>query len=270
MMAAAGQPPTSAFAAGRDPWRDLYTADVVRLIGTTVNIENQKQLDRLGLEICRTVEPYLVIGDEEDIACTIPARIRMIDERLVAPAKALIKALDRNDSSYLSLWPGGELEWIDRSLRPPPKWWVDSLTWIDGKIKSPKGSLRDIGHETTYREFWTVELHRLLKWAEEKKKLLRSTRPRKRPQTLFRSELVYDLLLLHEALFPNRKRTRASHNKFGPRGSRGSARRGYPSMIQNQFVDFVRAAAAPIVGPRENLDRQIKEALERRKAEQKR
>jgi hypothetical protein len=186
----------------------------------------------------------LVIRDEDDLKLTSKDRAKLVDEHLVQPAKTLIDALDGVNRRYLSEWPGGELEWIDRHLIPPPKWWLDGLTIEGCKLISLHGSVCDIGHHSTYRQLWLAELRRLQEWAEQKSESLKLGKPQRRPETKFRCELVYDLLIAKVS--------------------------GQPSVIQNEFVQFIRAAAAPILGPGESLDRQIAEALKRRSAEQKR
>jgi hypothetical protein len=150
-----------------------------------------------------------MVEDEVDRELSASARAKWIDQQLIEPTGTLIKALE---SPYYSEWPGGELEWIDRSLIPPPQWWLDSL-WRNGNFKKPKQSLREIGHHSTYRQLWLAELRRLRDWAEEKKKSLKAQRAQNRPQTRFRFYLVNNLLLLHRALFPNRKRVRISYNR---------------------------------------------------------
>src|SRR5262245_9702549 len=80
MRAEAKRRSRSAFPPGRDPWRDLYTPDVIRSIGAIVGLKSARDLDMLGLSICETVEPLLVMGNEADIKITNRSRVRWIEK----------------------------------------------------------------------------------------------------------------------------------------------------------------------------------------------
>jgi Phage integrase family len=197
MRAAAERRPTSAFPPGRDPWRDLYTPDVIRSIGAKLGLKGARDLDLLGLSICETVESFLVIGNEADVAITNRDRVGWIEKQLLRPARTLIAALDESNSGYLAEWPGGELEWIDELLVPPPMGW-DKFWHTEGRKLADKGPRVPL----THRKLWLAELKKLVDWAEKKKaEFLKPEKGQRRPQTKFRFQLVYELMLLHKIFF---------------------------------------------------------------------
>jgi hypothetical protein len=108
---------------------------------------------------------------------------------------------------------------------------------------------------------WIAELNRLLEWAKTKKASFKQERSGNKPRTSYRGDLVYDLLLVYVDVFPDRKPTRASHDP------KEKGKRERRSRIQSEFAEFVRAAAAPVLGRYENLDNQIQKAIKRHKAE---
>ena len=263
MEVTARRMPTAWFAEGRDPWRDLYTPPVISLIGQKVGITDPKKLDKLGVYLCHTVAPYLMLmphgADDAGIELKPRQRAKWIDQHLIKPAWILIKALDRANDQHLREWPHTELEWIDQPLPPPPSW-RPSWEKRGKKVRRSGKSLRELGHLGNYRAIWLSELNRLVEWAEAKKATVsqREAGTRK-SRTKLRGELAYDLLLLYVTLFPDRKPTRASYAPF--------KRLAQESVIHNEFVDFVRAAARPVLGRFEKLDNQIQKAIERHKDE---
>jgi hypothetical protein len=183
-------------------------------------------------------------------------RVRWIEKNLVRPTRKIIDALAHENDRFLSEWPYKRAEWIDAPLPPPPSW-RPSLIKKGNKIQFSGPSLRELGHLGTYRKVWLSELDRLLKWAQAKKEVVsRRALGSRKPRTNLRHELVFDLLLIYVTLFPSRRPTRVSHGKK-PRAS----------AIQSDFSEFVRVAAAPVLGTYENLDHQIQKAIERHRTE---
>jgi hypothetical protein len=270
MRRAAQQSPPEWFAEGRDPWRDLYSPEVLEGIGRKVGLNEPEQLDELGVLLCLAAQQYLVFVEcaSSDVGLELKReeRAKWVDRNLIEPARILIAALDRPNDRYLSEWPSPEIEFPDESI-PPPQWWLDATPpqwWLEsGKMKDGfvRPSLRALGPRT-YRELWSTELNRLIAWALTKKASFgQGGKPGKKSRTRYREELVYDLLVVYVHIFSDQKPTRASHGPTEKGERQGSSR------IQSEFAEFVRASAAPVLGLYENLDNQIQKAIERYKTE---
>jgi hypothetical protein len=106
--------PTTWFAEGRDPWRNLYVPSVVHSIGVEISIDDPKTLDQLGVALCRIAETYVTIEDEIQLEIKNAERVNWIKNEIIDPATSLIEALNRDYDFAFLLWPTLALSWLDR------------------------------------------------------------------------------------------------------------------------------------------------------------
>jgi hypothetical protein len=160
-----------------------------------------------------------LLGGKVALELTDGERARWIESHIIQPARKLFEVLGPDFERIRSKWPDEEYD---------PAW----MNIYDSR----------------------VALQRLINWAKDKQHwLLHRQKPKVKLGTDFRFALVFDLLQIYVAVFPERLPSRISHNA----GTKNI------SLIQSEFAEFVRAAAAPILGVQDNLDDQIKVAIQK-------
>jgi hypothetical protein len=214
----------------RNPWRDLYTPEVVVRIGDKIGLTSPDQLDRLGIALCYLAERYIVVQDGVALEKRDRDRANWIEKKLHRPAKHLKERLSPEYERMWSKWPDELFD--DRVLK--------------------------LG-------LWSQALDELIAWASDRQSWLTARpRPRVKPMTDFKYALASDLLKLY-VKFTGRPPTRISQREIKKVGINIGERRLHKpkgSRIQSEAVDFIRTAAKPILwGREENLDDQLKVAI---------
>jgi hypothetical protein len=179
--------------------------------------------------------------------------LRITDQRKVGRLRSgLIQVAERyvtvQGEAALELGYPQRIHWLDCNVIEP------ATTLIAALQPDSRRYLSNWPDDDTRRHGLDVpglsrDLTRLIEWASWfRDQLQNRERLGVRAATDFKYALAYDLLQLYVRLFPDRRPKRVQH-----KGKR----------IVNEFVEFVRQSAEPILGRYDNLDDQIRVAIEK-------
>ena len=141
------------FPKGRNPWRDLYTPERMKLIAAHLGLSDELQLFSLERRLCNVAEHYLTLqqdtvlySDARPLGVTYGDRAQWLDENILTPARLLDKALNLENQPYLSLFPNLETDEFPR--HPPfsdcPLRFQCSLTGFQHSTKNFRILLRNL------------------------------------------------------------------------------------------------------------------------------
>jgi hypothetical protein len=163
------------FPAGRNPWRDLYTPEVMAELSSILRLTGPRQIEFLRRKLCRVAELYVYElsegvfhSDRKPKGITYNDRIKWIEKNIRAPIAQLRESLAFEDAGHLSYFPDlnrprfperpqfaallSELEVLDR-------WALEFVRRIRSLLSSGSASKRAAAKPWTdlkYAVVWTL------------------------------------------------------------------------------------------------------------------
>jgi hypothetical protein len=221
------------FPEGRNPWRDLYLAPKMKEFAGILRI-GKLELPALRSKLRNVASRYILEQTESKFDTSdrpsglkYSDRSRWLRKNVSSPARQLALALEQRP--YFSLFPNLEQAKLPR--RP---------------------SFYQLATEIEILERWTDAL------AKEIDALSQANghvRPASKPITDLKYALVWDLLDLYVTIPTASDGAKRSPSMTNERSDRGKQE------IRGEFVEFVRAAAQPILNTKSNLTAEIRSAI---------
>ncbi len=229
------------FPEGRNPWRDLYTPEVMNKLADTLGLTAEIEVFTLETRLCHTAEEFLVLMNENALAAphrpiglTYADRSKWLRKHIIQPVTALLTSLGRENRSYLSTFPNVEM----RGLPSYP-----AFPYIEAELRAL------LDWATALADQFDIRMRCLEPDAEGT--------PALHVGNDLRYALVWQLLEIYVAT-PNHSR------KEGPRvPSAQSAKVNRKQEKSGEFVAFVRMAAQPILNKVDLLTDHITLAIEK-------
>lgn len=239
------------FPKGRDPWRDFYTPEVMRKISAALrlpddNLKSKMVLVGLHRHLCELGAKYLLALWDIEVSerpgkknATYLQRSKWLKRNIHAPALMLLKALQPENQGWLSSFPDFEF----------------------GKFPLPP-NFPALAKDLQQLADWSLALSEQFTANRNQVSRGAKSRPAKDPLNDLKYALVWDLTTIYVRI-PDR---------YGKREARHPAitsiRIGNRQQPKGEFVDFIQAAAKPILGRSENLTDQAKAAARKFKERQ--
>ena len=232
-----------------DPYLDLYPPERVIEIAKTIKMVSEKSIVSLGVDLGNLAQLFLEHRFSTNLDMRLGERAAWVKTNLVNPAQLLLDALNyRHEAIYreeISM-----LEAIDDlPHRQRTSWGIDR----EEKLQANKDSNHEQNYEGLHSRLRS-DLALLTKWAQEKSmRLGGNAGSRKKIKTIYKEELVFQLLWIYKKYVTKKEPTRKTDAP--------DERQPTPRTINSEFTEFVRRAAEPILGEPDKLDDQVKLAI---------
>jgi hypothetical protein len=231
------------FPTGRNPWRDLYTPERIESLANGLGLKDDRLIFSLERQLCQVAEKYLVVMGETVLfsqkspsGITYRNKATWLRKRVVRPAVAVLKALGAENRGWLSLFP------FEQASLPP----LPAFIYLEAELSALQ----------KWAESFAAYLENVPLQAGKRERL----RPALHPVVDLKYALVMDLTRIYAKL-PDRD------GKGGKRNPAiASIEINNKQEIKGEFINFVRNAAHPIIGRRENLTDQAKSAVRKLKS----